>query len=157
MPRLVIFLVVLFLFPLEPVFPQETVVAKPGSRIRVTAPECGPTTRQMTIHAVMGDSLFLREESDEFICPSSAVERLEVYWGRRSWGKGATVGALVGGAVGCVVGGLVGDKDHYPTFDPRTAAAGLGIGATIGAVFGKGPRARKSVLVGTGISPHLRS
>jgi hypothetical protein len=152
MRKLVIPLAILTLTPCQELGAQTTDEVAVGERVRISAPGCNLPKKDGRFGGIEGDSVHLRMAGQDLSCAMSVVHRLEVYQGRHRWNRKAAKGAMIGGALGAVAGGLLGDKDYYPVFDPRTAAIGLGAGAIIGAGIGKGPRSRKSLLVGTGIA-----
>ena len=104
-----------------------------GSRVRVTAPECGLSGQAATFRALRADTLVL----DTTECPLASVTRLDVNRGQKSH---ALLGAGLGfaaGAVGAVVYCEVVEKGGCELADDdiRLEAA-LITGAIVGAAGG---------------------
>lgn len=105
----------------------------PGSRVRVTAPDCGLSGQPTTYETVRADTLVL--ESTE--CPLASVTELDTYVLRRRAGRGALIGGLVGGASLALVYGAVFDACGYSCeTDSLTYGAAFAVGALSGALLG---------------------
>ena len=108
-----------------------------GSRVRVTAPDCGLRGQATGFQALRAGTLVL--ETTE--CPLSSVTRLDVSRGERSqWARGLGVGFLGGALIGAVYGGTHAGTDAWDL--PTEVAVGLGAaffgagGALVGGIAG---------------------
>ncbi len=79
---------------------QEPLVS--GSRVRVTAPDCGLRGEQTGVRTLRADTLILYTTE----CPLASVTRLEVE--NRSRERTLIFGMVAGGVVGGVLGAMVG-------------------------------------------------
>ena len=113
-----------------------------GEPVRISAPECGLWNQDGRFGGIVGDSLHLIGGDEDLACSISAVNRLEVFQGRRHWGKNTALGALIGGIGGAAIGSIFGDVG---------AVVGVVAGVPFGAAIGTGPYARKAALVGLGV------
>jgi len=93
------------LFALICIFCGQTEMAaqeplQPGTRVRVTAPDCGLRGQATRLEALRADTLVL----DTSECPLASVTRLDVSRGRKSNGrKGAGIGFLTGAVTGVLL------------------------------------------------------
>jgi hypothetical protein len=79
-----------------PLSAQQSFPVEPGSRLRITAPDCGAHKQTVTFEAVSGDTLVATGDA-AVRCPLTAVTRLELHQGRRSNPlRGTGIGFLVG-------------------------------------------------------------
>ncbi len=115
---------------------------RPGERVRVTRlPLCPPNTlcvktpRQSvgTFLAWEADSLVVQSNGNSLALPLDSVTKLEVSRGRRLSSQGAAIGAAVGGG--------------FLLYASGNAAAGA-LGAGLGALLGRSPRARMGAGIG---------
>ena len=105
---------------------------QPGSRVRITAPDCGLNQQTGMLDPSLGDTLVLAYGASNARCLRSNVTRLEVSRGRRSkWVTGLGLG-LLGGAL---VGAAVGPTLNHPE-DGLTAADWAAVGVLLGAPTG---------------------
>ena len=104
-----------------------------GSRVRVTAPECGLSGQAATFRALRADTLVL--ETTE--CPLASVTRLDVSRGQKSHALlGAGIG-LAAGALGAVVFCEVVEKGGCElAYDDNATLKAALIVSAIGAVAG---------------------
>ena len=126
--------------------PTEIAAQEPlpsGSRVRVTALDCGLRGGVTEFRALRADTLVL----DTTECPLASVTHLDVSRGQKSHARlGAVIGFLTGALSGAVIGFSLGDDpplfgEPFP-FSARNKAAigfllGGGGGAIIGALIGK--------------------
>jgi hypothetical protein len=122
------------------------VPVQPGTRARVTAPDCGLRRQATTVETVHGDTLvFASAPSRNSIpinCPMASVARLEVSTGRRPQTvRVAGIGLLAGAAVGVPMGFAYANDDGCAGLSKWACAPlGAGIlgasGALIGALVG---------------------
>ena len=122
------------------------VPVQPGTRARVTAPDCGLRRQATTVETVHGDTLvFASAPSRNSIpinCPMASVAQLEVSTGRRPQTlRVAGIGLLAGAAVGVPMGFAYANDDGCAGL-AKWACAPLGAGilgasgALIGALVG---------------------
>lgn len=112
---------------------------KAGTRVRLTAPDCGLDNQTMTIANLSGDTLLFPRDSSRSgnpsICPLASVNKIEVRT-RRNVSTGRVLGyAVVGGAIGTAVGTAIGYASCAPCDYELEAFAVLG-GAAIGGGVG---------------------
>ena len=93
-----------FLVPLTSLSAQQPPI-EPGSRVRVTAPDCGVSRQATTVEALRGDTLVLAGDptrnSNPINCPLTSVTRLDVSQGRKShFAASAGIGVVIGAAGG---------------------------------------------------------
>ena len=109
----------------------------PGDRVRVTAPRCFLLGERGQLQVLHGDSLSLMTEGNLVTCPTSAVTRLEVLRGKRSWWKPALIGAGIVGLGGAFLANELSvctEKfDEKQNFCP---VIGAGIGVPAGFLLG---------------------
>ena len=139
MKSLVLSLAILTFVPFQVVGAQETPLAGPGSRIRVTAPEC-QLRKQTAILISLESEIFSATVDDEDVeCPVGALTRLEVSQGERKWWKASLLGLGVGAGVGLVAGVVAaGSSDDEMAVFGGLIIAGFstGVGFVIGTVIG---------------------
>ncbi len=131
MRRATLLVALLVSTPLTRIAAQETMPVGVGDRVRVTAP--GVNSGAVTVVAVGNDTLVLGSDVSTRGIPIASVTRLEVSRGRGSSGQGAAIGAAVGGG--------------FLLYARGTAAAGA-LGAGLGALLGRSPRARLGAGIG---------
>ncbi len=118
--------------------PTESAAQEPlasGSRVRVTAPECGLSGQAATFRALRADTLVL----DTTECSLASVTRLDVSRGQKSH---AVVGSLVGAGAGALVGlamcantdvcGILSDND----LKGEVVAISVVVGGLVGGIVG---------------------
>jgi len=136
----------LMLLPLS-VASAQTVQARSGDRVRVTAKPYGLENRIGRVESARNDSLFLQVAPNETLgIPVAGINQLDVSTGRsRHVLRSAGIGALVGAATGAFIGLADGDdpKESFLAFTAGEKAAmggivlggaGLVIGTLIGAL-----------------------
>ena len=142
MRRVAVVLVVLCAVYISSLLAQQALHVEPGTRVRVTANDCGFEGRATIVDAIRGDTLVLRGEpppnGNAFVhtrCPIESLARIEVSGGRKShWLLGMGVGFLAGAGVGALVGGL----SSGCTFEWGSLCAAMGAvtGAPLGLLTG---------------------
>lgn len=115
-------------------------MARPGDRVRVTAPEC-ELRKQTGVLRSLENYLFSATLGDKDVqCPFEALTRLEVSVGERKWWKTSVIGLGIGLGVGAV--GVIAI-----TSDPKPGTDMYGLAAALWAVASTSA----GLLVGTGI------
>ena len=128
--------------PLPTLSSQPPPVLEPGTRVRVTATDCGLRRQATTVEALRGDTLVLPGEptaSSNSIapleCPLDSMTRLEVSRGRKShWLSGMGLGLLAGAGIGALAGGFSSSCTHE--WGSLCTMVGAGTGASLGLLTG---------------------
>lgn len=139
MKRLVPFLAAALCgFCLQPVGAQDTPVAKPGSRIRVTAPECQLQEKTAILISLESGRFSATVDNEDVECPVGTLTRLEVSQGERKWWKASLLGLGAGAVVGVVAGSTVYDSKEGSAVAEAAAIAALsaGVGFLAGTIIG---------------------
>ncbi len=133
------------LTPVASLSAQASLPVQPGTRVRITAPDCGLEKRAATFEALRNGRLALGATD----CPLTSVTRLELHTGRSVRATRALGFPVVGLLVGGVAGGLVGYSTCAPCdyelegLAPAVGAVlGGGVGFLAGLVVGLLPRDR---------------
>ena len=109
----------------------QTLQARAGDRVRVTAPPSGLANQIARVESVRNDTLVLQLKNETRSVPIAALSRLDVSTGRhRHTLQGAGIGGLGGAALGAISGYASGDDDPNQ-FLAMTAGGKAALGAVL--------------------------
>ncbi len=112
---------------------QEPPQARPGDRIRITAPPCGLQRQEATLASLDGEALLATAPPGaEIRCPVQSVTMLEASAGtrRRGW-KPVVLGLGIGTGLGFLTAGAIAGNDDS-TGDDDVGVGLMAAGALIG-------------------------
>lgn len=122
---------------------QEPPQARPGDRIRVTAPDCGLGRETATLASIEGGVLSATDGGSELCCPLGSVTTLETSTGVRLRGwKPVLIGVGIGAGIPAAYmvayfqGGNESDGDSAALGAALLMIGGVGIGLIAGAIVG---------------------
>ena len=148
-----------------PAAAQEANDGLTGTRVRVTAPQFLPAILTGTVTSYRQDGLSVADEAsgDTVLLPLRAISRLDKFAGgsagSTAWYRGR-FGAFIGAGLGLIAGPALAKVTDRSVGEMALigGAAGLGVGFTIGAVYGAAnPRERWTwTMQPWGYDPSLR-
>jgi hypothetical protein len=134
--------------------PESATVLAPGARVRITTPDL-PRERVVAVYSdTRADTLILMRyqgpRADSLLVPLRELQSIEVSRGSR---RRALTYGIAGAILGAIGGGLWGNNATIPADGPECtflcsteptrigwytgASIGLGVGGTLGALFGR--------------------
>ena len=126
-------------WPVAPLGAQDSIAARPGSRLRVKTGESTAQIQTGTYHAVTDTTLVLWRAGAELSLPLASIRRLEISGGRKPNVAAGVVGFLLGAAAGEVVA-CTANRDSYGVFcggqDDTKLIVGAALGGAAGAAIG---------------------
>ena len=137
----VLFWTLLAFAPLRSLAAQETLVPKPGDRIRVTARECRWSEQEATFVSVENGPFSATVDLMDIGCPVSALTKPEMAQGGLKWWRASLWGTGIGTVARTATGALLDRGCHpatagNPDSDCLAAAFGSVLGFSGGLVIG---------------------